>query len=71
MLHLDVKMDSRQYQNILHLVGATSSFLTIFGVFVMGAGNMWGVVLMIIGAIFTRISSEIEFRKMREIVREG
>lgn len=64
-------MDSRQYQNVLHLVGATSSFLTILGVFVVGSGNMWGIVVMLAGACFTRISSEIEFRKMREIVREG
>ncbi len=64
-------MNSRSYQNILHFVGATSSFLTIFGVFVVGSGNMLGIVIMLMGAIFTRISSEIEFRKMREIVREG
>ncbi len=63
-------MDARNYQNALHFVGATSSFLTIFGVFVMGSGNAWGIALMVIGACFTRISSEIEFRKMREIVRE-
>jgi hypothetical protein len=64
-------MDARNYQNLLHFVGATSSFLTIFGVFIVGSGNMWGIVIMLTGAIFTRISSEIEFRKMREIVREG
>ncbi len=63
-------MDARKYQNALHFVGATSSFLTICGVFMLGSGNVYGLIVMIMGAILTRISSEIEFRKMREIVRE-
>ncbi len=63
-------MKSRQYQNLLHCIGAMSSLLTIFGAVMVGAGNILGLLLMICGAIFTRISSEIEFRKMREIVRE-
>jgi len=63
-------MNARNYQNALHFVGATSSFLTIFGVFMVGSGDVRGILLMIFGAILTRVSSEIEFRKMREIVRE-
>lgn len=64
-------MDSRGYQNSLHVIGATSSLLTILGAVVVGSGNLWGVVLMFVGAIFTRMSSEIEFRKMKMIIKEN
>lgn len=63
-------MDSRAYQNILHVVGTTSSVITILGVIKVSEGNFWGIVLMFIGAAFTRISSEIEFQKIRKIIKE-
>jgi hypothetical protein len=63
-------MNSRNYQNTLHLVGATSSLLTIFGAVLVGAGSYYGVILMLMGAIFTRLTSEIEFRKQTLIVGE-
>ena len=70
MPRLDVNMDSRKYQNILHVVGAAGSLLTIFGAVLVGAGTWYGVILMLIGALFTRLTSEIEFRKQTLIVGE-
>lgn len=63
-------MNSRNYQNILHGVGAMSSVLIIYGAMVVGSGNPFGVLIMFAGAIFIRISSEIEFRKISALIEE-
>lgn len=64
-------MNSRDYQNILHGVGTMSSVLMIYGAIIIGSGNFFGVLIMITGAGFQRISSEIEFRKMSCLIKEG
>ena len=62
---------SRKYQNILHISGALYSFLMIFGAVLIGKNNyIIGILLMIIGAAMTRITSEIEFRKQTELFKE-
>lgn len=63
-------MNSRTYQNILHGVGAMSSVLMIYGAVIIGGGNFFGVLIMIAGAGFQRISSEVEFRKMSKLIEE-
>lgn len=67
---------SRSYQNILHISGVLYSFLTILGAILIGKNEyISGTILMIIGAAMTRMTSEIEFRKqtqlLKEIVRKG
>ncbi len=67
---------SRTYQNILHISGVLYSFLTIFGAILVGKNEyISGTILMIIGAAMTRITSEVEFRKqtqlLKEIVKKG
>lgn len=62
---------SRNYQNILHISGALYSFLMIFGAVLIGKNNyIIGILLMIIGAVMTRITSEIEFRKQTQLFKE-
>lgn len=63
-------VDSRQYQNILHFVGIISSLSTISGAVLIGGGKFYGILLMIFGAICTRITSEIEFTKMGKLMEE-
>jgi len=63
-------MDARKYQNLLHTVGICASVLMIYGAVSVGRGDSMGIILMIIGAIFQRISSEIEFHKMSELITE-
>ena len=62
--------NSRGYQNWLHVVGATSSVLMLYGAIIVGSGNSLGVIIMIAGAVFQRISSEIEFRKIKKLIEE-
>ena len=62
--------NSRGYQNWLHVVGATSSVLILYGAIIVGSGNSLGVIIMIAGAVFQRISSEIEFRKIKKLIEE-
>lgn len=63
--------DSRKYQNILHISGSLYSFLTILGAVLIGKNNVIiGIVIMIIGAIMTRITSEIEYRKQTQLFKE-
>ena len=62
---------SRKYQNILHISGSIYSFLMIFGAVLIGKNNyITGILLMIIGAAMTRVTSEIEFRKQTELFKE-
>ncbi len=61
---------SRNYQNILHISGTLYSFLTIFGAVLIGKGNNLGIIIMIIGAAMTRITSEIEYRKQEQLFKE-
>lgn len=71
LLHLGVNMcNSRGYQNWLHAVGATSSVLMLYGAVIVGSGNSLGIIIMVVGAIFQRISSEIEFRKISRLIEE-
>ncbi len=62
---------SRGWQNIIHILGLTYSILTISGAVLIGSQNyMVGIVLMIIGAIATRMTSEVEFRKQQSLFDE-
>ncbi len=61
---------SRNYQNILHISGGIYSFFTILGAVLIGKDNILGVPLMIIGAVMTRITSEIEYRKQEQLLNE-
>jgi len=63
-------MNSRNYQNILHFVGVTGSVLMIYGAVSVGAGDSSGIIIMFTGALFQRLSSEIEFRKISKLIEE-
>lgn len=62
--------NSRGYQNWLHAVGVISSVLMLYGAVIIGSGNNSGIIIMGAGAIFQRISSEIEFRKISKLIEE-
>jgi len=63
-------MNSRALQNYLHIVGIVASTCIILGAVTIGAGNFVGILIMIVGAILQRVTSEIEFRKQTGIVGE-
>lgn len=64
-------MHSRSYQNILHIVGILASITIISGAVLVGKGDtIYGIFIMIIGALFQRVSSEIEFQKMGALIEE-
>ena len=64
-------MNSREYQNLLHIVGTLHSVLLILGAVIVGSGDfIFGIILMLAGATFARMSSEIEFRKMGMLIEE-
>ena len=66
-----VNHTSRKYQNILHISGSLYSILTILGALLIGKENYTlGLFLMAAGAIFIRITSEIEYQKQTQLFRE-
>jgi len=65
-------MNSREYQNLLHVVGTLHSVLLILGAVIVGSGNfVFGIILMLAGATFARMSSEIDFQKINMIIKEN
>jgi len=51
-------------------VGIIASVCMIFGAVTIGMGNFIGILIMVVGAILQRVTSEIEFRKQTGIVGE-
>lgn len=65
-------VNSRSWQNILHITGVIYSSLTISGAVLIGSQNYTvGLTMMIIGAIAVRITSEVEFRKQCQLFSEN
>jgi len=62
---------SRGWQNILHITGTLYSVMTIGGAVLIGSQNYAiGVTMMFIGALATRITSEIDYRKWTQLFKE-
>lgn len=62
---------SRGWQNILHICGIINSVLTVIGAVLIGSQKYSiGIIMMIIAAIVLRITSEVDYKKWRELIKE-
>lgn len=62
---------SRGWQNIIHVCGVINSVLTVFGAVLIGSQNYGvGVAMMVVGAVVLRITSEVDYHKWRELIKE-
>lgn len=62
---------SRGWQNILHICGIINSVLTVVGAVLIGGQNYSiGIIMMVIAAAVLRVTSEVDYRKWQQLIKE-